>query len=246
VEVSPGERVTVVSPHLDDAVLSLGATIAQAVRRGVSVIVLTVFACDPESTAPTKGWDARAGFATEGEAARVRRLEDAAACAVVGAEPRWLPFGSVDYERHGAAADVTDAVTDALADTSALLLPGAPLTHPDHAWLTGALAGTALGERRVGLYAEQPYLTRTSAPSAGKVPTWLCELLGRRPQLERTSARPRDWLAKRGAVRSYRSQLPLLALAGAGVARLERHLLTEARAGGERAWLPEEASSRRP
>ena len=203
----------------------------------MSVTVLTVFACDPESTAPTGGWDARAGFATEGEAARARRLEDAAACAVVGAAPRWLAFGSVDYERHGTGADVAAAVAAALADANVLLLPGAPLTHPDHAWLMRTLAGTELGGRRLGLYAEQPYLARASNPSAVEVPAWLCEALGCRPQLERMSTGPRDWLAKRRAARCYRSQLPLLALSRPGVGRLERHLWSEVRSGGERASL---------
>ncbi len=245
-ELSPGERVTVLSPHLDDAVLSLGATIARAVRRGASVTVLTVLACDPESTAPTRGWDSRAGFATEGEAARARRLEDAAACAVLGAEPRWLAFGSVDYERHGADADVTAAVADALVDANVLLLPGAPLSHPDHAWLVGALAGTELGGRRLGLYAEQPYLARAGDAAAREVPAWLCQALGCRPQLERASTLLRDWLAKRRATRCYRSQLPLLALSGGGVARLERHLWAELRKGGERLWLSAGAAPGQP
>jgi LmbE family N-acetylglucosaminyl deacetylase len=205
------------------------------------VTVLTVLACDPDSRAPTRGWDARSGFATEGEAARARRLEDAAACAVLGAEPRWLRFGSVDYERHGADDDVAAAVADAAADSTALLLPGAPLSHPDHAWLVQVLARTALRGRRLGLYGEQPYLARAAGPSSGReVPTWLRQALGGgRLRLVRTPAAPRDWLAKRRAVRCYRSQLPLLALAGAATARLERHLLSEVRAGGERLWVGE-------
>ena len=66
--------VVVVSPHLDDAALSLGAAIARARRIGAArVVVLTVFAGNPESDLPAGGWDSRAGFATEGEASRARR-----------------------------------------------------------------------------------------------------------------------------------------------------------------------------
>ena len=54
---------------------------------------------------------------------------------------------------------------------------------------------------------------------------------------ERLSTGPRDWLAKRRAARCYRSQLPLLALSRPGVGRLERHLWSEVRSGGERASL---------
>ena len=44
-------RVVVVSPHLDDAVLSLGATMAHAIESGAKVEVLTVFGCEPTSSA---------------------------------------------------------------------------------------------------------------------------------------------------------------------------------------------------
>ena len=81
------QRIVVVSPHSDDGVLSLGASMSRWVRGGAQVELLTVLALDPGSTAPTGGWDRRAGFRTEGEAAQARRGEDAAACAVLGAHP---------------------------------------------------------------------------------------------------------------------------------------------------------------
>jgi len=66
-------RLVVVSPHLDDAVLSLGATLAHAVESGATVEVLTVFACALGSSAPTDDWDRKSGFTTEGQAAQQRR-----------------------------------------------------------------------------------------------------------------------------------------------------------------------------
>jgi LmbE family N-acetylglucosaminyl deacetylase len=107
---SAAGQLVVVSPHLDDAVLSLGAAIASWTRLGRAVTVLTVLACDPSSPARAGGWDRRAGFATEGEAARVRREEDEEACTLLGAAPRWLPFGSSDYERHGADDEIRATV----------------------------------------------------------------------------------------------------------------------------------------
>ena len=47
------------------------------------------------------GWDRRAGFPTEGEAARARRDEDRARAPNLGVLRAWLPFGSLDFERHG-------------------------------------------------------------------------------------------------------------------------------------------------
>ena len=192
----PGERIVVVSPHLDDGVLSLGASIASCKRAGATVELLTVFACDPDSGSPAGGWDRRGGFSTEGESARARREEDRLACAAIGAAPVWLPFGSVDYERHGDEADVRRAVREAVDGAALALLPGFPLSHPDHAWLAQTLAGEPLAGQ-VGGYAEQPYTHR-----AGGAPT----------AFERVPTRFPDRLAKWRAIRRYRSQLPLLGM----------------------------------
>ena len=81
----------VVSPHSDDAVLSLGAAITSWVRGGAVVELLTVLALDPESPAAAGGWDGRAGFATETRVGETDRGDG-------------LPFepGSVKGERDGA------------------------------------------------------------------------------------------------------------------------------------------------
>jgi LmbE family N-acetylglucosaminyl deacetylase len=186
--------IVVLSPHSDDGVLSLGASMSRWVRDGRHVELLTVLALNPESVAATSGWDRRGGFRTEGEAARVRQDEDRAACSTLGVTPRWLPFGSVDFDRHGDDEDVRAAVLDAIEDADVVLLPGFPLTHPDHSWLHGLLADR-LPRGIVGLYAEQPYTFRShERPFAPSV------------------ASHRDRVVKWRAVRAYRSQLPLLAM----------------------------------
>jgi LmbE family N-acetylglucosaminyl deacetylase len=204
-------RIVVVSPHLDDAVLSLGATMWTATRRGARIELLTVFGCDPESEATAGGWDRRGGFRTEGESARARREEDRLACAILGVRPVWLPFGSVDYERHGADEDVVGSILDAVEGADVVLLPGSPLTHPDHLWFGRALVGErTLSPGRVAWYAEQPYTRRTgTAPSA---PGWLVDELGDSPTFERLHTSPRAGLAKWRAIREYRSQLSLLGM----------------------------------
>jgi LmbE family N-acetylglucosaminyl deacetylase len=205
----PTGRIVVVSPHLDDGVLSLGAAIASWARRGSLVEVLSVFACDPESNAEAGGWDTRAGFRTEGEAARARREEDVRACAILGAAPVWLPFGSVDYERHGDEETIGDAVAAALAGADAVLLSGFPLSHPDHEWLTRVLVGR-VQIRRLGLYAEQPYAARADSKPAP--PVWLGDALPATVRFEAVPVGLRDRLAKWRAIRQYRSQLPLLGM----------------------------------
>ena len=148
--------IVVLSPHSDDGVLSLGATMARWARFGWHVELLTVFALDPASNTPTGGWDRRAGFLTEGDAARARRDEDRVACSILGVTPRWLPFGSVDFDRHGDDAEVWDAVGGVVDGASVVLVPGSPLTHPDHAWLN-RLVFERSASFPVARYAEQPY-----------------------------------------------------------------------------------------
>ena len=186
----------VVSPHSDDGVLSLGASMARWARVGRNVELLTVLALDPESDAPTEGWDRRAGFATEGEAARARREEDRVASALLGVTPRWLPFGSVDFERHGDDAVVWEAVRDVVDEADVVLVPGSPLSHADHAWLNGLLA-SKVPARALGLYAEQPYTLRAATEPYA-----------------RATVSARDRLAKWRAIRAYGSQLPLLGMRG--------------------------------
>jgi LmbE family N-acetylglucosaminyl deacetylase len=203
-EAAVAQRIVVVSPHYDDGVLSLGASIAAWARAGTVVELLTVLGCDPDSAAPSGGWDRRGGFATEGESARARREEDRRACAVLGARPVPLPFGSVDYERHGDDTDVRAAVTRAVAAAELVLLPGHPLTHPDHAWLSGLL-GEGLGPR-VALYAEQPYTQRSGGPASAPQAAAGADVF------EPVPVASRDRLAKWRAIRCYRSQLPLLGM----------------------------------
>ena len=137
-----------------------------------------------------------------------RRAEDTAACAILGATPAWLSFGSVDYERHGDQAAVRDAIAAAADGVDALLLPGFPLNHPDHEWLGRALVGSRMGCRRLGLYVEQPYGRRTDG--VRRLPPWAEEALGAPPVFGSVSAGVRDRVAKWRAVREYRTQLALL------------------------------------
>jgi LmbE family N-acetylglucosaminyl deacetylase len=213
VEPQPDEtsrrRIVVVSPHLDDGVLSLGASIASWSREGAAVELLTVLGCDPDSNAPAGGWDRRGGFATEGESALARREEDRRACALLGATAVWLPFGSVDYDRHGDEDDVRRAVADALHGADLILVPGYPLTHPDHDWLVRRLVSDLDSDAKLALYAEQPYTRRAGA--VPEVPEWLAEVTAA-GALETAQTRLRDRFAKWRAIREYRSQLPLLGM----------------------------------
>jgi tyrosine-protein kinase Etk/Wzc len=124
--------VVVVSPHLDDAALSLGAAIAAATRAGSRVTVLTVFGGDPNSTEPAGVWDSTYGFSSAADAARGRQTEDTRACELLVATPVWLTFGDMQY---GSGADddgIWRAIDPHLTGRDLVLIPGFPLEHPDH------------------------------------------------------------------------------------------------------------------
>jgi hypothetical protein len=132
--------------------------------------------------------------------------------------PRWLPFGSVDYDRHGGDDEVGDAVAEVVHGADEVLLPGFPLAHPDHAWLARVLGVRELGALRTGFYVEHPYAGRDGGDPGESYRT-----LG-------TGARHR--LAKWQAIREYRSQLPLLGMSRS----LTRGPLAVALAGEAVAW----------
>ena len=75
--------ILVVSPHLDDAVLSIGGSIAAWTAAGERVVIASVYTTGPPLDEIAPRMRRFADYAT-------RRGEDAAACAAVGAEPRWL------------------------------------------------------------------------------------------------------------------------------------------------------------
>lgn len=150
-------RVAVVSPHLDDGVLSLGAAIADASSRGAEVRIVTVFAYDPQASGPAAAWDAACGFQSAADAARARRAEDAESCARVGAEPVWLPFADDEYGEPVGDEELWAAIEPQLAGADAVLVPGFPLAVRDHQRVSRLVLERLPESTAVGLYVEQPY-----------------------------------------------------------------------------------------
>lgn len=74
-------RVCVVSPHLDDAVLSCGNLLAQCEDSSV----LTVFSAHPPAYIGVTAYDASCGFSSSTHAMRCRLQEDDSALAILGA-----------------------------------------------------------------------------------------------------------------------------------------------------------------
>jgi LmbE family N-acetylglucosaminyl deacetylase len=127
------DRLVVVSPHLDDAVLGCG----QLLSHHPGAMVVTVFGGRPEAYPDeVTGWDAIGGFKQGDDVVAIRREEDRSALAVFDASPVWLEFADHQYVPED-ARDEADEVAEALdavlveLDPTAVFFPFG-LANPDH------------------------------------------------------------------------------------------------------------------
>lgn len=145
----------VVSPHLDDAVLSCGRLLAAH----PGSVVVTVLAGSPPDDRLVD-WDRRGGFRPGDDVMAQRRREDHRALRLLRARPVWLEHRQ-DVYRDGPldAAAVRDQVAAAVAahDPRIVVLP-LGLHHPDHVAVADAVRDIVT-DRRIRLYADQPYAT---------------------------------------------------------------------------------------
>ncbi|HJV63296.1 MAG TPA: PIG-L family deacetylase [Albitalea sp.] len=119
----------VISPHLDDAVLSCGRLLAA--RPGSTV--LTVFAGVPRDARRLTEWDRRCGFASAAQAIAERRREDCAALAELEARPRWLDFLDSQYGETPTVDAVCEALRAAIIECGPdVVLYPLGLFHSDH------------------------------------------------------------------------------------------------------------------
>jgi LmbE family N-acetylglucosaminyl deacetylase len=158
VDPSDLERIVVVSPHFDDAIL--GAAHLLATYPGSTVI--TVLGGRPPAYPPeVTDWDACGGFVTGDDVVAARREEDRAAMDYVGATPIWLEFADHQYlakEDRPTPTDVAPALASALSgvEPTAVFLPMG-LANPDHVVTHDA-----------GLMA------RSTLVESGNGPAWFC------------------------------------------------------------------------
>lgn len=180
-------RLLVVSPHLDDAVLSCEAVIGG--DRQAEIV--TVFTAAPPGDSAS-AWDTRCGFATSGEAMAARRQEDIAALARTPHRRHELGLREVAYAAPGSRAADAAVLTGWLdrwlandAVPSIVLLPAATGAHGPRA---GAAAAAAwLGQ---GVWRRVKRLSGNSRPvgGAGVNPDhlWVRDVLARHLARQRT------------------------------------------------------------
>ena len=127
------EKVVIISPHLDDAVLGCG----QLMSAHPGAVVVTIFAGNPSTyPEPQREWDRQSGFMPGDDVMAARRFEDHQALAMLDATPVHLDFVEYSYnenDRPVRSATIAPAIGDALRllSPSMVLLPFG-LANPDH------------------------------------------------------------------------------------------------------------------
>lgn len=169
----------VLSPHLDDAALSIGGTIARFTAAGEPTLVLTIAAGSPPPDAIPSPFAAslhRAWGVTAPGAVARRRREDEAAMAILGAEAQRLDQLDAIYRlpaRYDTEAALLgepaaeDRLEIELADQLASILAASPRAlvlaplavggHVDHRVVHRVAIDLARRGRDVGFYEDLPY-----------------------------------------------------------------------------------------
>ena len=148
------------SPHLDDAAFSAGATLARLARHGWRVVVATVFTGNvdhPQGFALACQLDK--GLPPTADYMGLRRAEDEAACEALNAQPRHLPLLEAPHRGYdspaalfggelpgdAAGAAVAEALGELLRDLAPdlVLAPRCVGGHVDHVIVRRALSTLA-------------------------------------------------------------------------------------------------------
>lgn len=140
----------IISPHPDDAVLTLGQYMAST-----PTVVVTVFAGIPEPHV-LSDYDASRGFTSSADAMRCRRAEDEAACALLGAEAVHLDFLDNQYGRPANDDEITAALRGSMSNADRLVFAPLGIGHPDHVQVARC-ARAARGTGTLLVAEELPY-----------------------------------------------------------------------------------------
>lgn len=204
-------RLVVVSPHLDDAVLSAAV---QLMRPGAHLVTVCTGA-PPEGTPPAD-WDQLTGAADAVSRVQERLVEDDRALATLGVRSTTrLDFPDAQHIPDVAERPTQEALVAALrphlTGAAEVWAPAGIGGHLDHlatrdATIEAASAGTAVHH-----YADIPYSLGPGWPEL-EVDTWLVEQLDAPAGLTRTIHRldPDARRRKVAAMACYVTQIPAL------------------------------------
>lgn len=153
-------RSLVVSPHLDDAVLSCSVKLMDKHQ----VDVVTVFTALPPESVECPAWDALTGALNSRVRVIERRQEDHSALAHFDIVPKHLNLLESQYQEWPHTVNDLQPLTSLMSGYEKVWLPAGIGLHPDHVLVRQA-GLAARGERKVILYADLPYAVRFGWPS---------------------------------------------------------------------------------
>jgi LmbE family N-acetylglucosaminyl deacetylase len=208
----------ILSPHLDDAVMSCWHVLTEA----DDVTVVNVFGGSPNGGPPVGWWDRLTRATSSLARMEERRAEDAEALRLAGRAARSLDFLDAQYrETAQTAAAIATRLAGGLQPGALILAPAAIGDVPDHALVRGAALDLRRDGFEVALYADLPHAIRYGWPSSvtGEAETELDADAFWEQALAQVSLPPqltdevhtlagRQLADKLEAVRTYRSQLP--------------------------------------
>lgn len=212
----------VLSPHYDDAVLSLGGLLGEYPG---GKIVATFFTGSPKTLFGWR-WDRLSGFSNSAEATAARKKENEAALALLSAAAR--DFNYTDYQYRGKSAEAAaKAERGVEADIEMLIARyrgrpirlygpaafGPRITHPDHKILHDAFMAVAERLRNdpsiaFFLYEDEPYVQSFNQSRKETLEAYLASLPPAASLVERDIPLPPASLArKEAALARYVSQV---------------------------------------
>ena len=208
-------RTAVLSPHLDDAVLSCW----HLLEGPGELVVLNVFTASPPPGAPAAWWDHLTGAADSGERMRERRAEDREALALAGRHAVALDLLDDQYRDWAPApADVAERIAATLAADTRLCAPAALDGQPDHVVVRDAALRLAGAGQALSLYADLPHAIArgwpgwvTGTPTGDIDDSWSATLAASGLHVDELLARVRPLDArararKLRAIEAYRTQ----------------------------------------
>jgi LmbE family N-acetylglucosaminyl deacetylase len=154
--------IVVLSPHLDDAVVSAW----HVLTGGGEVLVVNFFAAvPPDDSAPTMA-DRLAGFTSSAELVKTRHEEDRNALALVGCQAITLDFIEDQYRAQPVSVDeLGEGFLARVPAAASVIAPVAIGGHPDHRLIRDVGLRLASEGHAVELYGDIPYIVRYGWPS---------------------------------------------------------------------------------
>ena len=160
----PPRCALALSPHLDDAVFSAGALLASLAARGWQVTVATLFTASvPGPTGVALVSQIDEGLAPDVDTMALRRAEDRAACAAIGAAPVHLPFAEAPHRGYDCAAALFAGVR---ADDMVV----APLADALHALISDLRPELILAPQAIGGHVDHIQTVRAFGRARPAVP----------------------------------------------------------------------------